>query len=101
MLNSLYICITIINMQSEKTKQAIKDANSRRLLCFPNKRNFAIFIAICHKSNKKRATLMHEMLKSFLSKLTEQQRDEYLELYKSLTDEQIKNVGFKTEGDGC
>lgn len=44
---------------------------------------------------------MHEMLKSFLSKLTEQQRDEYLELYKSLTDEQIKNVGFKTEGDGC
>jgi len=81
-------------MISEKSKQSIKDANSRRLLCFPNKRNFALFIAICHKSNRRKAALMNEMLKGYLNKLTDTQRDEYLELYKSLTEDQIKKVGF-------
>lgn len=84
-------------MLSEKSKQSIRDANSRRLLCFPNKRNFAIFIAICHKSKRKKATLMHEMLRSFLNKLTEQQKEDYLEIYKQMSEEQIKNVGYNGE----
>lgn len=84
-------------MLSERSKKSIKDANNRRLLAFPNQRNFSIFVAICYKSNKKKATLMHEMLKNFLSKLTEQQKEEYLELYKKMTPEQIKNVGYDND----
>lgn len=44
---------------------------------------------------------MNEMLKSFLAKLSQSQLDEYLELYKTLTPEEIKNVGKKTEDDVC
>ncbi len=37
---------------------------------------------------------MHEIFKGAINKLTDKQKEEYLELYKSLTPEQVKNVGY-------
>lgn len=66
------------------TRQSLIDANKRRLVCYPNKRNLAIYIAMCKKFNKKKGELIHEMLKNFLSRLTLEQQDEYLKLYHSM-----------------
>lgn len=77
-----------------------KNINHRRLLCYPSEKNVAIFVAICFKSNKRKAGLMHEMFKNSINKLTDKQKEEYLELYKSLTPEQRKNVGYKNDEDG-
>ena len=89
-------------MITETSKRAIKDANSRRLLCFPNKRNAAIFLAICFKENKKKSSLMHEMFLSFINRLSEDKKQEYLLIYKTLSEEQIKKIGIKkVECDGC
>lgn len=74
-----------------------KDINHRRLLCYPSEKNVSIFIAICHKQKKRRSSLMHEMFKSFINKLSEEQKKEYLELYKTMTPEQIKNVGYEAD----
>lgn len=89
-------------MISEAHKRAMKDANSRRLLCFPNKKNTSIFLAICFKENKKKSSLMHEMFLSFINRLSEDKKQEYLLIYKTLSEEQIKKIGIKkTEDDGC
>lgn len=77
-----------------------KNINHRRLLCYPSEKNVSIFIAICHKSNKRKAGLMHEIFKASINKLTDEQKAEYMELYKSLTPEQIKNVGYNNDEDG-
>lgn len=80
---------------------AKKDINHRRLMCYPSERNVSIFIAICHKSNKRKASLMHEIFKNTINKLSDEEKAKYIELYKTLTPEQIKNVGYKNDDDGC
>jgi len=44
---------------------------------------------------------MHEMFKGFINQLTDEQKTKYLELYKTLTPEQIKNVGYNNDDDEC
>jgi len=87
---------------SSVSKKSMIDANKRRLLCFPNKRNSAIFLAICFKEKKKKSSLMHEMFLSFINRLSEDKKQEYLDLYKTLSEDQIKKIGIKNiEDDGC
>ena len=87
-------------MNLKNKRQSVIDANKRRLVFYPNKRNFSIFIGVCFQHNKRRASLMDDMLQLFLSKLTEEQKKEYIEIYKQMSEEQIKNVGYNgEEGD--
>lgn len=45
---------------------------------------------------------MAEIFKEFMSKIPEDKKNEYLELFKSLTKEQIDAIGKKKgDDDGC
>lgn len=44
---------------------------------------------------------MHEIFKEAINKLSDEKKAEYMELYKTLTPEQIKNVGYKNDDDEC
>lgn len=81
-------------------KKALKETNKRRLVIYPSTKNVSIFLAICFKENRKKSTFAHEWFLSYINKLSDDKKTEYLTLYKTLSAEQIKNIGKASE-DEC
>jgi len=81
----------------ESTKLALKSLNARRVVGSLSQRHFAIFIARCFKLNQKRSSVLIGIVKEKLESLPENEKQMYLDLYKTLSSEQIKNIGKRCE----
>lgn len=81
------------------TINALKSLNLRRIVCFPRNRHFAIFIVHCLKSNCKRSQMLVEIVEKSIEQLPEKTQNEYLEIFKTLTPNDIKSIGKKEPMD--
>lgn len=74
--------------------KSLKALNQRRLVAYPREKTFKIFIGHCKKNKYLRTELLVLLIESYIDKLPESEKNECLELYRTLF---IKNESLNLE----
>ena len=82
-------------------KRALASANKRRIVIYPSVRNLSIFLGMCFEKSQKKGSFAHDWFVQSINRLSDAKKQYYLDLYKTLSEDQIKKIGMKGEDDGC
>jgi len=79
---------------AESTKRALKKRQLMRYTGYPNRRNFALFTVHCIKAGQCKAERVRQIVDNWLKEnIPANQQAEYLDIFKNLTENEIKYAG--------